>query len=60
MDGQVRQTRFPSNVSDGTDGTAQNFCPQRPLLQTVRDRIKTVDLKQQVNRVLLQPDWRKS
>lgn len=36
---------------------ARNLC-LGALLETVRDRTKTFDLKQ-VNRVLLQPHWRK-
>ena len=36
---------------------AKNLCVAT-LLEAVRDRTKTVDLKQ-VNRVLLQPHWRR-
>lgn len=36
---------------------AKNLCVAA-LLEAVRDRAKTVDLKQ-VNRVLLQPHWRR-
>ncbi|MFO0570257.1 MAG: hypothetical protein U0263_31740 [Polyangiaceae bacterium] len=43
--------------SEGVLRRARNLCLSA-LLETVRDRTKTVDLKQ-VNRVLLQPHWRK-
>ena len=43
--------------SEGVLRRAKNLCVAS-LLETVRDRIKTVDLKQ-VNRVLMQPHWRK-
>ncbi len=42
--------------SEGTLRRARNLC-LGTLLEAVRDRTKTVDLKQ-VNRVLLQPHWR--
>src|SRR5690606_8159885 len=42
--------------SDGVLRRARNLCLST-LLEAVRDRTKTVDLKQ-VNRVLLQPHWR--
>jgi MSHA biogenesis protein MshM len=43
--------------SEGVLRRAKNLC-LGGLLEAVRDRTKTVDLKQ-VNRVLLQPHWRK-
>jgi len=43
--------------SEGILRSACNLCVAS-LLEAVRDRIKTVDLKQ-VNRVLLQPHWRR-
>ena len=43
--------------SEGVLRRARNLCLSA-LLETVRDRTKTVDLKQ-VNRVLLQPHWRR-
>ena len=43
--------------SEGVLRRARNLCLSA-LLEAVRDRTKTVDLKQ-VNRVLLQPHWRK-
>lgn len=43
--------------SEGVLRRAKNLC-LGAMLEAVRDRIKTVDLKQ-VNRVLLQPHWRK-
>jgi type II secretory pathway predicted ATPase ExeA len=43
--------------SEGILRRARNLCLST-LLEAVRDRIKTVDLKQ-VNRVLLQPHWRR-
>lgn len=43
--------------SEGGLRRARNLC-LGALLEAVRDRTKTVDLKQ-VNRVLLQPHWRK-
>jgi len=43
--------------SEGILRSARNLCVAS-LLEAVRDRIKTVDLKQ-VNRVLLQPHWRR-
>ncbi len=42
--------------SDGVLRCARNLC-LASLLEAIRDRTKTVDLKQ-VNRVLLQPHWR--
>jgi len=42
--------------SEGILRRARNLCVAS-LLEAVRDRTKTVDLKQ-VNRVLLQPHWR--
>jgi hypothetical protein len=42
--------------SEGVLRRARNLC-LGSLLEAVRDRTKTVDLKQ-VNRVLLQPHWR--
>lgn len=42
--------------SEGVLRRARNLCVGT-LLEAVRDRTKTVDLKQ-VNRVLLQPHWR--
>jgi MSHA biogenesis protein MshM len=42
--------------SEGVLRRARNLCVAS-LLETVRDRVKTVDLKQ-VNKVLLQPHWR--
>jgi hypothetical protein len=42
--------------SEGVLRRARNLCLST-LLEAVRDRSKTVDLKQ-VNRVLLQPHWR--
>jgi hypothetical protein len=41
--------------TEGVLRRARNLC-LRALLEAVRDRTKTVDLKQ-VNRVLLQPHW---
>ena len=43
--------------SEGVLRRARNLC-LGSLLEAVRDRTKTVDLKQ-VSRVLLQPHWRK-
>lgn len=43
--------------SEGVLRRARNLCLSA-LLEAVRDRTKTVDLKQ-VNRVLLQPHWRR-
>jgi len=43
--------------SDGVLRRAKSLC-QGTLLEAVRDRTRTVDLKQ-VNRVLLQPHWRR-
>jgi hypothetical protein len=43
--------------SEGVLRRARNLC-LGSLLEAVRDRTKAVDLKQ-VNRVLLQPHWRK-
>ncbi len=43
--------------SEGALRAAKNLCIGA-LLEAVRDRTRTVDLKQ-VNRVLLQPHWRK-
>ena len=43
--------------SEGILRSARNLCVAS-LLEAVRDRIKTVDLKR-VNRVLLQPHWRR-
>ena len=43
--------------SEGILRRARNLC-LGSLLEAVRDRTKTVDLKQ-VNRVLLQPHWRR-
>jgi type II secretory pathway predicted ATPase ExeA len=43
--------------SDGILRRVKNHC-LGAMLEAVRDRTKTVDLKQ-VNRVLLQPHWRK-
>jgi MSHA biogenesis protein MshM len=43
--------------SEGILRRARNLC-LASLLEAVRDRVKTVDLKQ-VNRVLLQPHWRR-
>ena len=43
--------------SEGGLRKARNLC-LAALLEAVRDRTKTVELKQ-VNRVLLQPHWRK-
>jgi hypothetical protein len=43
--------------SEGGLRKARNLC-LGALLEAVRDRTKSVDLKQ-VNRVLLQPHWRK-
>ena len=43
-------------ASEGYLRRARNFCAGS-LLDAVRDRTRTVDLKQ-VNRVLLQPHWR--
>ncbi len=43
--------------SEGILRSARNLC-LATLLEAVRDRTKTVDLKQ-VNRVLLQPHWRR-
>jgi hypothetical protein len=43
--------------SEGALRKARNLC-LGALLEAVRDRAKTVELKQ-VNRVLLQPHWRK-
>jgi hypothetical protein len=43
--------------SEGGLRKARNLCLSA-LLEAVRDRTKTVELKQ-VNRVLLQPHWRK-
>ena len=43
--------------SEGVLRRVRNLC-LGALLEAVRDRTKTVDLKQ-VNRVLLQPHWRK-
>jgi len=42
--------------SEGVLRRARNLC-LNTLLEAVRDRTKTVDLKQ-VNRVLIQPHWR--
>jgi MSHA biogenesis protein MshM len=42
--------------SEGVLRAARNLCVAS-LLEAVRDRTRTVDLKQ-VNRVLLQPHWR--
>jgi MSHA biogenesis protein MshM len=42
--------------SEGILRRARNLCIAT-LIEAVRDRTKTVDLKQ-VNRVLLQPHWR--
>ena len=42
--------------SEGVLRRAKNLC-RASLLETVRDRTRTVDLKQ-VNRVVLQPHWR--
>lgn len=44
-------------ASEGVLRRARNLCIST-LLEAVRDRTRTVDLKQ-VNRVLLQPHWRK-
>jgi hypothetical protein len=44
-------------ASEGILRRAKNVCVAT-LLEAVRDRTKTVDLKQ-VNRVLLQPHWRR-
>ncbi len=46
------------NTSDGVLRRVRNLC-LGALLKAVRDRTKTVDLKQ-VNRVLLQPHWREN
>jgi hypothetical protein len=43
-------------ASEGYLRRARNLC-LGSLLEAVRDRVRTVDLKQ-VNRVLLQPHWR--
>jgi type II secretory pathway predicted ATPase ExeA len=43
-------------ASEGILRRARNLCVAT-LIEAVRDRVKTVDLKQ-VNRVLLQPHWR--
>ena len=43
--------------SEGGLRKARNFCLSA-LLEAVRDRTKTIELKQ-INRVLLQPHWRK-
>jgi len=43
-------------ASEGYLRRARNLCVGS-LLEAVRDRVRTVDLKQ-VNRVLLQPHWR--
>ena len=43
--------------SEGVLRRARNLCLSA-LLEAVRDRTKTIDLKQ-VNRVLLQPHWRR-
>ena len=43
--------------SEGVLRRTRNLCLSA-LLEAVRDRTKTVDLKQ-VNRVLLQPHWRR-
>ena len=43
-------------ASEGYLRRARNLCVGS-LLETARDRTRTVDLKQ-VNRVLLQPHWR--
>ena len=45
-------------ASEGVLRRIRNLC-LGALLEAVRDRTKTVDLKQ-VNRVLLQPHWRES
>jgi MSHA biogenesis protein MshM len=44
-------------ASEGLLRRTRNLCVGS-LLEAVRDRTKTVDLKQ-VNRVLLQPHWRR-
>jgi MSHA biogenesis protein MshM len=44
-------------ASEGILRRARNICVS-VLLEAVRDRVKTVDLKQ-VNRVLMQPHWRR-
>jgi MSHA biogenesis protein MshM len=44
-------------ASEGVLRRARNLCVS-VLLEAVRDRTKTVELKQ-VNRVLMQPHWRK-
>jgi type II secretory pathway predicted ATPase ExeA len=43
--------------SDGILRRARNLCLSA-LIEAVRDQVRTVDLKQ-VNRVLMQPHWRR-
>jgi hypothetical protein len=45
-------------ASEGVLRRVRNLC-LGALLEAVRDRTKTVDLKQ-INRVLLQPHWREN
>ena len=44
-------------LSRGRGEPARPSSPSSSLIEAVRDRVKTVDLKQ-VNAVLMQPHWR--